>query len=162
MQFYWICMRCSITLYQFAKRTQITCDAVAKGNRLPFRPLCLRKPRIACNAENVSNIPLGELNFKYITRRQDKKILLVSAIHIHIWAYQTITIFSANEVFLIPSSSVVDPDLYVSGPSGSSFVIILYGSRSLHQQAKKVWKTLISTILWLFFDNLSLKNWKPL
>jgi hypothetical protein len=30
-------MRCSITLYQFAKRAQITCDAVAKGNRLTFR-----------------------------------------------------------------------------------------------------------------------------
>jgi hypothetical protein len=29
-------MRCSITLWQFAKRAQITFGAVAKGNLLPF------------------------------------------------------------------------------------------------------------------------------
>ncbi len=42
MQFDGICMRCSITLCQFAKRTQIACGVVAKGNWLPFRPLCLQ------------------------------------------------------------------------------------------------------------------------
>jgi len=30
------CMRCSITLWQFAKRAQITFGAVSKGNMLPF------------------------------------------------------------------------------------------------------------------------------
>jgi hypothetical protein len=30
------CMRCSITLWQFAKRAQKTFGAVAKGNLLPF------------------------------------------------------------------------------------------------------------------------------
>ena len=30
------CMRCSVTLWQFAKRAQITFGAVAKGNLLPF------------------------------------------------------------------------------------------------------------------------------
>jgi hypothetical protein len=31
VQFDWICMRCSITLYQYAKRAQITCGAVSKN-----------------------------------------------------------------------------------------------------------------------------------
>ncbi len=49
------CMRCSITLWQFAKRAQITFGAVAKGNLLPvpFWLLCMRSPRIACNADHV-------------------------------------------------------------------------------------------------------------
>jgi hypothetical protein len=50
--------------------------------------------------------------------------------------------------------SVVDPDSYDFGPPGSGSVIILYGSgygfgpepEFFHQQAKKVRKTLISTI----------------
>jgi hypothetical protein len=46
-------MRCSITLWQFAKRAQITFSAVAKGNLLPFWLLCMRNPRIACNADHV-------------------------------------------------------------------------------------------------------------
>jgi hypothetical protein len=53
-------MRCSITLCQFAKRTQITC-----GNKVigyPLDPIACGN-RDACNAVNVSNIPLGELNF---------------------------------------------------------------------------------------------------
>ncbi len=47
------CMRCSITLWQFAKRAQITFGTVAKGNLLPFWLLCMRNPRIACNADHV-------------------------------------------------------------------------------------------------------------
>ena len=47
------CMRCSVTLWQSAKRAQITFGAVAKGNLLPFGLLCLRNPRIACNADHV-------------------------------------------------------------------------------------------------------------
>ena len=47
------CMRCSITLWQFAKRAQITFGAVAKGNLLPFWLLCMRNPPIACNADHV-------------------------------------------------------------------------------------------------------------
>ncbi len=47
------CMRCSITLWQFAERAQITFGAIAKGNPLPFRLLCMRNPRIACNADHV-------------------------------------------------------------------------------------------------------------
>ncbi len=60
--------------------------------------------------------------------------------------------------------SVVDLDPYVFGPPGSGIVIILYGSGSglgsgsFHQLAKKVRKTLISTIFWVLFDILSMKT----
>ncbi len=47
------CMRCSITLWHFAKRAQITFGAVAKVNLLPFGLNCMRNPRIACNADHV-------------------------------------------------------------------------------------------------------------
>jgi hypothetical protein len=47
------CMRGSITLWHFAKRAQTTFGAVAKGNPLPFGLLCMRNPRIACNADHV-------------------------------------------------------------------------------------------------------------
>jgi hypothetical protein len=47
------CMRCSITLLQFAKRAQIPFGIVAKGNLLPFGLLCMRNPRIAGNADHV-------------------------------------------------------------------------------------------------------------
>ncbi len=46
---------------------------------------------------------------------------------------------------------VVDP--YVFGPPGSWYIIILFGGSS-----RKVRKTLISTILWLSFDFLSMKT----
>jgi hypothetical protein len=36
-----------------AKRAQITFGAVTKGNLLPFGSLCMRNPRIACNADYV-------------------------------------------------------------------------------------------------------------
>jgi hypothetical protein len=47
------CIGCAVTLWQFAKRAQITFGAVAKGNLLPFGLLCMRNPRIACNADHV-------------------------------------------------------------------------------------------------------------
>jgi hypothetical protein len=47
------CMRGAITLWHFAKRAQTTFGAVAKGNLLPFGLLCMRNPRIACNADHV-------------------------------------------------------------------------------------------------------------
>ncbi len=46
-------MRCSVALWQFAIRAQITFGAVAKGNLLPFGLFCMRNPRIACNADTV-------------------------------------------------------------------------------------------------------------
>ncbi len=50
-----------------------------------------------------------------------------------------------------PGSSVADPDPYVFGSPGSG---------SFYHQAKIVRKTLIPTVLWLFYDFLSLKNYK--
>ena len=41
------------TLWQFSERAQITFCAVAEGNLLPFGLLCMRNPRIACNADHV-------------------------------------------------------------------------------------------------------------
>jgi hypothetical protein len=38
--------------------------AIAKFNQIPFRANCMRNLRIACNASNVGNITLGELNLK--------------------------------------------------------------------------------------------------
>ncbi len=46
------------------------------------------------------------------------------------------------------------------GPPGSASgsIIYLYGFGSFHQQVEKCGKTLISTVLWLLYDFLSLKN----
>ncbi len=46
--------------------------------------------------------------------------------------------------------------VHVFGPSGS--VSQRYGSGTFYHQAKIVRKTLISTVLWLLYDFLSLKN----
>ncbi len=70
-----------------------------------------------------------------------------------IWKKKFWNIFSFN--ICIVGSSIVYPD-YVFKPPGSESVIILYGSGSFHQQAKKVRQTLISTILWLLFDLISM------
>jgi hypothetical protein len=43
-------------------RSLIAFRAIAKGYQTPFRPYSMRNPPIACNADNVSNIPLGEFN----------------------------------------------------------------------------------------------------
>jgi hypothetical protein len=47
------CMRLSDTFLQLAKGTLISLWAVAKGYLLPFESLCMRHPRIACNADHV-------------------------------------------------------------------------------------------------------------
>jgi hypothetical protein len=39
--------------------------AVAKGNKIPVRANCMRNLHIACNADNISNIPLGEIILKF-------------------------------------------------------------------------------------------------
>ncbi len=52
-------------LLQLAKGSLIAFRAIAKGNKIPFRANCMRNLRIACNADNVGNIPLGEPNFKF-------------------------------------------------------------------------------------------------
>ncbi len=44
--------------------------AVAKGNQIPFRANCMRNLLIARNADNVNNIPLGELYKKIKKWRQ--------------------------------------------------------------------------------------------
>ncbi len=51
------------------------------------------------------------------------------------------------------TSSVADPDPHVFGPPGSGS-----GSGSFYHEARIVRKTLISAVLWLLFDFLSLKN----
>jgi hypothetical protein len=50
-----------ISFLQLAKGSLIPFRAVAKGNQIPFRANCKRNLRIACNADNVRNIPLEEL-----------------------------------------------------------------------------------------------------
>jgi hypothetical protein len=52
-------------LFALAKGCLIAFRAIAKGCQIPFRANGMRNPRIACNADNVSNIPLGELNSKF-------------------------------------------------------------------------------------------------
>ncbi len=60
----------------------------------------------------------------------------------------------------IPAGSVGDPDLYVFGPPGSGSISTKSGSgsRSFYHQAYIVRKTLISTVLRVLYDFLSLKN----
>jgi hypothetical protein len=52
----------SNSFLQLAKGSLIAFKAIAKGNQIPFRVNCIRNLRIAFNADNVGNIPLGELN----------------------------------------------------------------------------------------------------
>jgi hypothetical protein len=81
-------MRCSITLYQFAKRTQITCDAVAKGNRLhPF-------DAFVCGNRELHATPCVSAMYRWenFIRNfkkdgQIKKNPFASAINIHVTAY---------------------------------------------------------------------------
>ena len=47
------------------KGSLIAFRAIAKVNQMPFRANCMRNPRIACNADTDSNIPLGDLNLKF-------------------------------------------------------------------------------------------------
>ena len=57
-------MRYSNTFLHLAKGCLIAFRAIAKGYQIPFRANCRRNLRIACNADNVGNIPLEELNLK--------------------------------------------------------------------------------------------------
>ncbi len=65
---------------------------------------------------------------------------------------------------LLDSVADPDPDPHVFGPHGSGYISQRYGSGSdsgsgsFYHHAKIVRKTLIPTILWLFFDFLSVKN----
>jgi hypothetical protein len=73
------------------------------------------------------------------------------------WALSAYTVPDGSVV----GSSVVDPDPpdpHVFGPSGSGSTSQRYGSGSFYHHAKIVRKTLIPTILLIFFDFLSLKN----
>jgi hypothetical protein len=56
--------------------------------------------------------------------------------------------------------SVADPDQYFFGPPGFGSISARCwsGSGSFYHQAKIVRKTLITTVLWLLYDFLSLKN----
>jgi hypothetical protein len=53
-------MLCSIALWKFAKGAQINFGAIAKDNRSPFLALSTWNRRIACKADQISKIPLGE------------------------------------------------------------------------------------------------------
>jgi hypothetical protein len=59
------CMQKSNTFLQFVKWSLIAFRAIAKGNKIPYRVNCMRNLRIACNADNVGNIPLGVLDLKF-------------------------------------------------------------------------------------------------
>jgi hypothetical protein len=63
-------MRCSITLWQFAERAQITSGesgTVAKGNQLPFRLLCMRTAESTncMQPRSCFAIPLREHKLEY-------------------------------------------------------------------------------------------------
>jgi hypothetical protein len=47
------------------KGSLIAIKAIAKYCKTPFRAYSIHSPRIACNADNVSNIPLGKLNLNF-------------------------------------------------------------------------------------------------
>jgi hypothetical protein len=58
------CMRQSNTFLQLEKGWLIAFSATAKGNQIPFTANSMRNLRIACNADNVSNIPPRVLNLE--------------------------------------------------------------------------------------------------
>jgi hypothetical protein len=60
-----------------------------------------------------------------------------------------------------PHPEPQDPDVFEPPGFASGSVIYLYGSGSFNQQAKKLRKALISTVLRLLYDFLSLKNDVP-
>ncbi len=70
-------------------------------------------------------------------------------------------LYSTSPALFI-STLTADPDPHVCGPPGSGFISLSYrsgsGSRSFNHWAKIVRKNLISTVLWLHFDFLPLKN----
>ncbi len=76
-------------------------------------------------------------------------LLLIQNILLHLLA--SVVPLSSSIAFLRD----VDPAF---GPSGSGSVSQRYRSRSFYHQAKIVRKPLITTVLWLLHDFLSLKN----
>ena len=70
--------------------------------------------------------------------------------------HTNIAVSSKRTAFSYSIQCWEDPDPYVFWPSGSA--IILYGSGSLHRQAKKVRKTLIYTIFGFLFVFVSSKS----
>jgi hypothetical protein len=65
-----------------AKECLLTFRAIAKGYQITFRANGMRNPGIACNADNVINIPLRELNFKFKKKKQVLKFCLPSAVFV--------------------------------------------------------------------------------
>jgi hypothetical protein len=64
-----------------SKRYRIPFCSVQKGIRkIPFRANGMLNPRIAYNADNVSNIPLRELSSKFKKKKQVLKFCLPSAV----------------------------------------------------------------------------------
>jgi hypothetical protein len=59
------CMRCSITLWQFATRAQITFGAVAKGNLLPFLITLHAESTNCMQRRSCFAIPLREQKVEY-------------------------------------------------------------------------------------------------
>jgi hypothetical protein len=60
---------------QLAIGSLIAFRAIAKGYQTPFRANTMLNPRISYNTDNVSNIPLGELNLKFKKFEASFKIL---------------------------------------------------------------------------------------
>jgi hypothetical protein len=65
-------------------------ELVAEGNQIPFRANCMLNLRIACNADNVGNIPLGELYLKIKKWRQVLKLCLPSAVFLPMRTYPSV------------------------------------------------------------------------
>ncbi len=80
----------SNSFLQIAKGPHIAFRAIAKDNHIPFRANCRRNLPIACNADNVGNIPLGAFNLKFKKWRQLLKFCLTSAFFVPIRACSTI------------------------------------------------------------------------
>jgi hypothetical protein len=64
--------------------------AIAKGYKMPFTANGMRNPQIACNADNASNIPLKELNFRFKKKKQVLKFCLPSAVFVLVKVNPTI------------------------------------------------------------------------
>ena len=71
-------------LIELAKGSLIAFRAIAKGYQTPFKPYSMQNPLIACKADNVCNIPLGEFNLNFKKWRKVLKFCLPSAVVIHI------------------------------------------------------------------------------
>jgi hypothetical protein len=80
---------------------------------------CLRNPRIACNADNVGNIPLGDLNLHVKKWRQVLKFCLPSAVIIPMRAYSTIPLSGRSNLvrrYLLSRNPLVGVDRVTPPP----------------------------------------------